>query len=40
MADLEGIEVADMKLLRSIMAQRIWNAKVGAATRKEEVARD
>jgi hypothetical protein len=34
MADLEGIEVADMKFLRSIMAHKIWNVKVGSGYTK------
>jgi hypothetical protein len=41
MAELERIEVADMKFLSSIAAQRIWNARVEEASpRKEQVARD
>lgn len=40
-AELEGIEVADMKFLRSIMEHGIWNVKAEKSYMKEkQVARD
>jgi hypothetical protein len=41
MAELEGMERADMKFLSSIVVYRIWNAKAGSKIHeKENVARD